>query len=246
MPVAMDPIGEAETLYPDTGNRDDPSTDPCATDTLGHLGADALSVDDEGGDIRVEYHPNSSRRCKTFTFEGFEEASSKARSTCPADPEPWAPFNTREDFEFAALVREAGMSKQLVEKLITLFQRCIDKGKESFTLSKYDDMRETMMLASEQLPKVFYSLCYTATNPLTNCPSLKRKPSLYHTRTSHKNSMFGCGQSGHGLKLCCRTKISSNTLSGMLAVCQSLTKNQTLGYGSMMSHGQETNFGKLK
>lgn len=111
MLVAMVPIGKAETLYPDTSNRGDPSTDPCATDTMGHLGADALSLDDGGGDIRVEYHPNSGHRCKTFTFEEFEEAFSKAHSTCPADPEPWVPFNTREDFKFTTLVQKAGMLK---------------------------------------------------------------------------------------------------------------------------------------
>jgi len=105
----------------------------------------------QDGDIRIEYHPNSGRNPKTYEFEAFTQ---EALHSTPTDFEPWAPFKTREDFEFAALMQDAGMSKAQVNKLIGLFHRCVEGGKGSFMLSSYDEMHDILTLASEQLPKV--------------------------------------------------------------------------------------------
>jgi len=77
-------------------------------------------------------------------------------------------------------------------------------------------------------------------------PSLRRKLSPKITRGKHMSLMSGYVQYGRGLKICCRTQISSNTLCGMHAVCQSLMDNQTLGFGSMMNHGLQTDSGKFR
>ena len=77
-----------------------------------------------------------------------------SNSPPPEDPEPWAPFKTRADFEFAALAQDTGMSKAQVNTLIGLFHRCIESGKGYFMISSHDEMCDTLKVASEQLPKV--------------------------------------------------------------------------------------------
>lgn len=106
------------------------------------------------GDIRVKYHPNSGHEPRVFTLEEFTQEASASPSS--ADPEPWAPFKTRADFEFTALAQNAGMSKAQVNSLISLFRRCIKSGEDSFTISSYDQMRNTLKVASERLPKVSF------------------------------------------------------------------------------------------
>ena len=115
---------------------------------------DVVGTSNLDSDIRVEYHPNSGRDHKTLTLEEFQCAHSAVPHTRPADAEPWLPFKTREDFEFAEIAQETGMSKKQIDALIHLFRKCIDIGKESFTFSNYNDMHRTLMLASERLPKV--------------------------------------------------------------------------------------------
>ena len=104
------------------------------------------------GDIQIEYHPSSGHNPKIFPFG--ESTQAALHSTPPADPEPWAPFKTREDFEFTTFVQDAGMLKAQVNKLIDLLHRCVEGGKDSFTLSSHGEMHDTLALASEQLPKV--------------------------------------------------------------------------------------------
>ena len=193
----------------------------------------------------VEYHPSSGRRPRTFKFEEFTRTAPAC--TPSADPEPWAPFKTRADFEFAALAQDTRMSKAQVNSLIALFHRCIESGKDSFTLSNYGEMRNTLTVASEQLPKVFTNFPSNVLYFLILCYlSLKRKLFPMSTKISFMNLMSGYAQYGHGLRTCCRTQISFNTLNGMLITCQSLMDSQPLGFDSMMNHGQQTDSGKFR
>ncbi|KAF9790697.1 hypothetical protein BJ322DRAFT_1017356 [Thelephora terrestris] len=123
---------------------------------VGGLGANSRDANDASGSdgaIKVEYHPNSNREPKTSTFKEFKKKAAKADSTRLPDPEPWVPFKTQEDFEFATLTQDARMSKKQVNKLIDIFQRCIDKGKGTFTFSSHKEMKDTLTLAAERLPK---------------------------------------------------------------------------------------------
>jgi hypothetical protein len=110
-------------------------------------------TDHSDGDIRIKYHPSSHRELETFAFEDFTRVPVVPESIPLVDLKPWAPFRTREDFEFAELAQDARMTKPQVNKLIGLFRRCIESG-DSFTLSSYDEMQKTLMVASERLPKV--------------------------------------------------------------------------------------------
>lgn len=121
------------------------------------MDADISSTDllalPEDGAIKVEYHPSSSQQSETLT-PGEPMGAALPGDAPPVDPEPWAPFKTREDFEFTNLALETGMSKKQVNSLIKLFHKCIRDGKDSFTLSNYDDMHKKLGVASERLPKV--------------------------------------------------------------------------------------------
>ena len=66
----------------------------------------------------------------------------------------------REDFEFSEIALATATTKTQVNATIGLLHRCIDKGKGSFTLSNFDEMCETLKVASDQLPKVCSLLCY--------------------------------------------------------------------------------------
>ena len=107
----------------------------------------------EDGAIKVEYHPSSGQQSKVFAPGGFTGAALPGEAS-PVDPEPWAPFKTREDFEFTELALETGMSKKQVNSLIKLFHKCIKDGEGSFTLSNHEDMHKKLGVASERLPKV--------------------------------------------------------------------------------------------
>lgn len=103
-------------------------------------------------DIRIEYHPSSGREPETFAFEDFVRVAPDS-PPYPVDLDPWVPFNSREDFEFAELALATGMSKAQVNAMIDLFHKCIKK-EGSFTLSNYAEMHKKLALASERLPKV--------------------------------------------------------------------------------------------
>jgi hypothetical protein len=90
------------------------------------------------------------------------------------------------------------------------------------------------------------SFLHVSYSLILDYPSLKRKPFLQPTKKNHMSSVFGCVQYGHGSRICCRTRISFNTLCGMLAKCQSLMNSQHLGSDSMMNHGQQTDSGKFR
>lgn len=107
----------------------------------------------EDGAIKVEYHPSSGKQAGVLT-PSEPMGTALPGDAPPVDPEPWAPFKTREDFEFTELALETGMSKKQVNSLIKLFHKCIGDGKDSFTLSNYDDMHKKLGVASECLPKV--------------------------------------------------------------------------------------------
>ena len=134
---------------------------PATIPTTDNLNTEPSNTDDtsiEGSAIKIEYHPSSGKQSEVVTLEDFVRAT-PLDSTHPIDPEPWAPFRTRQDFEFAELALETGMSKAKVNALIKLFHKCIKMGEESFTLSNYKEMRDTLAVASEQLPKVCHQTC---------------------------------------------------------------------------------------
>ena len=59
------------------------------------------------GDIVIEYHPHSERDTRILSPEEFKASlSDNSEPAKPPDDEPRQPFHSREDFEFAELVRD--------------------------------------------------------------------------------------------------------------------------------------------
>jgi len=106
----------------------------------------------QDGDIQVEYHPNSGCSTNIFGVNEYRQLIPDGNSTL--EPEPWAPFRTREDFEFSEIALETGMTKGQVNAIIKLFHKCI-KGEGTFTISSHKDMADTFKLASNRLAKVW-------------------------------------------------------------------------------------------
>ena len=72
----------------------------------------------------------------------FKEGLNEAGSIEPPDEEPWRPFHSREDFEFAEIVHDAAMNQSQIDALIKFIHRCRGSpGK--FTLSNFHDLRQS-------------------------------------------------------------------------------------------------------
>lgn len=105
----------------------------------------------DNNDVRVEYHPSSGRLAEVFKSNEYPPLAPDASTI--VEPEPWAPFRTREDFEFAETVLDAGMNRKQMSALIKLFHKCI-KGDGSFTVSSPKDLFDTLNVAGNRLTKV--------------------------------------------------------------------------------------------
>lgn len=110
--------------------------------------SDGITIDS----IRTEYHPNSNRGIKVETFEDYREHTLKPNSV-PEITDPWRPFQSRTDFEFAQLALDAALTKTHLDKLIQLVERCV-KGQDSFNITNSQDLYNTWDAASTMLTPV--------------------------------------------------------------------------------------------
>ncbi len=75
--------------------------------------------------------------------------------------EPWLPFKTRTDFEFAEMAHEAFLTEDVTERLIKLMHsvastdnNTLADNKNKFTIKNYKDLTETWNKASNLLTPV--------------------------------------------------------------------------------------------
>lgn len=124
-------------------------SDPLRSESRGLNTPPAEIIDAEIDDIRTEYHPASGL---PTTTEAFEEYGKKADESSRAHPhtEPWAPFNTRADFELAELALEAALTARQVNALVKLITDCVDK-KSSITIRNHADLKAAWETASNLL-----------------------------------------------------------------------------------------------
>lgn len=102
--------------------------------------------------IKTEYHPSSGRATRIERFEDYREHDAAAADP-PHTSEPWRPFCTRTDFEFAEVALEACLNKRQVEKLIQIIYRC-KSGEDEFTITNHKHLCETWTQASALLTPV--------------------------------------------------------------------------------------------
>jgi len=124
--------------------------------TLGLVGSGTQAL--KAGDVVIEYHPHSKRGTRIVSMEEFKASFiDNSDPTSPPDDEPWRPFRSREDFEFAELVHDASLNRPQIEKFIKLIRRCQD-APGSLTFQKYSDLKDSLESASKILtPVTIYS-----------------------------------------------------------------------------------------
>ena len=120
----------------------------------------------QDGDIAIEYHPHSRRRTRIVNAEEFKETlNNQPDPTMPPDDEPWLPFSSRENFDFAELVHDAKLNQKQTDRLIGLINRC-QTSPGSFTLCNYNDLRSSLENASKLLTNVRIYCSSLVLNPL--------------------------------------------------------------------------------
>ena len=87
-------------------------------------------------DIRIEYHPHSGRPAEILPLKEYQECRLKTEIPKLNTQQPWKPFQTRAEFEFAEVTLKAGLTKNQADTLISLMKHCI-KGEESFKIDSH-------------------------------------------------------------------------------------------------------------
>ncbi|KAF8834824.1 hypothetical protein BDN67DRAFT_992580 [Paxillus ammoniavirescens] len=98
--------------------------------------------------FKTEYHPKSGRVTIIDPFSTF----SRSRSAPPpvVDDEPWHPFTSRADFEFAEIAHKSALSKEQTDNLLHLIWRILARN-TGFTLKSHTDVSDAWTRASMQL-----------------------------------------------------------------------------------------------
>lgn len=81
--------------------------------------------------------------------------------------EPWRPFRSREDFEFAELVHTAALNKNQIDTLVKLVKQC-ERNPGSFTFEGASDVEQSWEDASKLLTPVRPFCIYYFTFLITN------------------------------------------------------------------------------
>ena len=85
-------------------------------------------------------------------FEDYGRAKEFAYKDAP-HPRPWAPFESRLDFEIAELILMAAFNKEQTTTLISLLKH-VAEGAEEFTLRSHDDVKKKWEKVSDKCTKV--------------------------------------------------------------------------------------------
>ena len=180
--------------------------------TSGLTGLSAQTLN--AGDIVIEYHPHSERDTRILSPEEFKASlSDDSEPAKPPDDEPWRPFHSREDFEFAELVRDAALNRTQIDRLIKLVQHYQDTP-GSFAFRGYDDLKTSLENASKLLtPVTAFVACagFTSAYPVF---SFSVTISILNLRVKKKHTKLGVVHSGTGSWTTLLTRRSCGILSG--------------------------------
>jgi hypothetical protein len=128
--------------------------------------------------LKVQYHPGSKIPDKTVEFsEGVPALHISIKP--PAEPEPWAPFRSQADFEFAELVTSDHLSADSIQAHIRLHQQSPYPAISFQSLSDLDKVRTQ---ASKLITEVaLHLVAYTNTYVYFLLISLRNAPFLYQS-----------------------------------------------------------------
>jgi hypothetical protein len=122
-----------------------------------HNAEDGVPRIPQHGDIKTDYHPGSGQPTMTESFNEYRHRCWQNSQKCSHlhNDEPWLPFRTRADFEFAELALDAALNKEQTDTLIKLFHRCIN-GQSSFTLENHAELSTIWEQAADKLTPVSF------------------------------------------------------------------------------------------
>ena len=93
-------------------------------------------------------HPHSGITTTVESWHDYKANLQKnERAYIPVDNEPWRPFASRIDFEFAEFTANAHLSRPQVDDLLKIVHR-IASGGSGFTLQSYTDLDNVWEKAS--------------------------------------------------------------------------------------------------
>ncbi|KAL4251298.1 hypothetical protein AB1N83_013827, partial [Pleurotus pulmonarius] len=147
-PMLPHPPSPPPLDFDDAGAHSDSSRESAPSSPVFELGQ-RPQVDD----IKCEYHPSSHR---PPTIEHFHEygRNLKAQIDYVIDDEPWRPFRTRRDFEFASIALTESMNEKAVDTLLELTYGAVgrDPSRGALTLRSYEEMMNIWKLAANKMP----------------------------------------------------------------------------------------------
>lgn len=101
--------------------------------------------------LMTEYHPRSERAPLFQAADEFGQSTKACNEL--ADDEPWRPFQTEADMEFAEIALRAGLNATDVNALLCLISRVANRS-ASITFNNENDLRRTCDRAAQELTPV--------------------------------------------------------------------------------------------
>jgi hypothetical protein len=99
-------------------------------------------------DIKIEYHPNSNRPTEIHHFAEYGRTKTPLdRQDSCLDREPWRPFRSRIDFDFAEFALGAALNREQTDTLIRLVHH-VQQKQDTFTLASHAELTKTWKEAS--------------------------------------------------------------------------------------------------
>ena len=109
-------------------------------------------------DIAAVYHPGSQQKTKVEHFSNYMktlENTSEPQASEKHDQEPFYPFATRLDFQFAEVALAAHLSRSQTEAMLNIIKEAVE-GKSAFTLSSFSQLQKTWAEAE----KMHTAVCF--------------------------------------------------------------------------------------
>lgn len=128
-----------------------PPSNPATRQRYGPLTDEARQRTPQMDDIKVEYHYSAASPGVIYPFDSF--VRDMAEDEAEPVGQPWAPFDSRADFEFAELAHEAHLNKRQVKRLLKLINKLVSK-RDRLTFKSPKDVDRAWEKAKLRYPTV--------------------------------------------------------------------------------------------
>ncbi|CAA7262266.1 unnamed protein product [Cyclocybe aegerita] len=145
---------EYSNTHFEDGFNDNVGPSPAAPSTVPSLDSQSFKKDD----IKIVYHPSTGKAPDIFSFIDYcrMESTMEPRDLDPSlDKQPWRPFATRLNFEFAEVFLDSHMNQRQIDTLISLVHQSKADG-SVFTLIGVTDLTKIWDKFAKRTFKVEY------------------------------------------------------------------------------------------